>query len=147
VKGKVGREAVSRVWGANEGCANKAIVRRSQVYVKVFCLNGPISGVHPFNTAAGSPTDMIFTGGRNCSHQTAWNYVRDNLVCLRLAEGYTRSAIEQEVIDSNTGATANGSEPIKLVFDRPINVTGNCVEASVTFEICPRGIGFKPEHK
>jgi hypothetical protein len=60
---------------------------------------------------------MIFTGGRNCSHQTAWNYVRDNLVCLRLAEGYTRSAIEQEVIDSNTGATANGSEPIKLVFD------------------------------
>src|SRR5262245_46111791 len=80
VKGKVGREAVSRVGGANEGCANKAIVRRSQVYVQVFCLNGPISRVHPFNTGAGSPTDMIFTGGRNCSHQTAWNYVRDNIV-------------------------------------------------------------------
>jgi hypothetical protein len=35
VKRKVGREAVSRVWSANEGNTNKAIVRRPQVDVKV----------------------------------------------------------------------------------------------------------------
>lgn len=60
VKGEIGREAVGRVWGAHKGSTDKAIVRRPQVDVKVFRLEGPIPGVHPFNTTAGRPADVIF---------------------------------------------------------------------------------------
>ena len=56
VEGKVGGEAVSRVWGANKSPANEAIVRRPQVCVKVFRFNDqfreyihstPAPAVHP----------------------------------------------------------------------------------------------------
>src|SRR5215204_5290215 len=74
VEGKVGREAVSRVWGANKGPTNEAIVRRPQVSVKVFRFNGPISGIHPLNACSRCPANMIFIDRRHRSHQTTWNY-------------------------------------------------------------------------
>src|SRR6185312_5598360 len=113
VEGKVGREAVSRVWGASSKVpTNEAIVRRPQVCVKVFRFNGPISGIHPLNACPRCPANMIFIGRPHRSHQTTWNYIRYQFVRLGLPKGNTSRAIEQEIIYSNTRTAANGSEPI-----------------------------------
>jgi hypothetical protein len=75
------------------------------------------------------------------------NYVRYHLVRPDLPKGNTSRAIEQEIIDGNTCTAANGAEPIQLVFDCPINVTGNCVEAPATSQVRPRRVGFEPEYE
>jgi hypothetical protein len=69
------------------------------------------------------------------------------LVPFGLPKGNTAGAIEQEIIYGEAHSATNGSEPIKSVFDRPIYVAGDCVEASAAFEVCPRRIGFEPKYK
>ena len=64
-----------------------------------------------------------------------------------MPKGNTAGAIEQEIIYGEAHSATNSSEPIKSVFDRPVYVAGNCVEASVAFEVCPRRIRFEPKYK
>src|SRR5262245_24797572 len=144
---QVAQHAVGGVWRANERGAGEVIIRRPQIDVKVFGLDRPVSGKHPFNAGARRPADVIFLGRRSCRDQTTRNDVRHEQVCLALPESGTARCIEQKIIHREARPGAGCSEPVQPAIDRPIEVAGSCIEASAPFEVGPRRIGFKSENE
>src|SRR5262245_25024137 len=147
VKLQVAEHAVGGVWRANESGAGEVIIRRPQIDVKVFGLDRPISGKHPFNAGAGRPADVIFLGRRSCRDQTTRDDIRHKQVCLALPESDTTRCVEQKIIHCDARPGAGCSEPIQPAVDRPIDVAGSCIEAPVAFEVRPRRIGFKSKNE
>src|SRR5262249_57725013 len=79
--------------------------------------------------------------------QATRNNIRYVQVCLGLPKSDAAGCIEQKIVHRDACPAAGGSEPVQPALDRPIEVAGRRVEASASFEVCPRRIGFNSENK